>query len=1051
MKRLLLAVTAVVLLLFVALLAIPFFVSEQTIKEQIAAQLETSAGWTLRADGPISVSAVPTLRFSARDVGLSGAAGADGVEFASAREIRFGLALVPLLTGKVRVTDVTLVAPNIFLERDAQGRTSWDPRRPDEAAPGAAPGPDATVGEAGETDPAAAAETALARLQFGAVTIENGLIVWDDRQADQLLSVKNINITLNMPDIGSALEAEGSVGWKDMTVAFETTVEKPLALAEGGESPIALHLETDDSEASLAGVFSQGPAPAFAGTVEASTPALLPLLASAGFPLDGMAGLEDIALQARVDYGADRAALDDLKLGFDGNTLSGRLAVRLDGDRPAITGGLTLDRINVDLYRGDKEKASKAKKTKAAEAENTATPIDLSSLRALDADVSLRIDTIEGGDVPLSGVSARALVKAGRLDLTLDKTRLLGGAVALALTADGSGKVPAFSGRLRSAGLSLKELAAIAGEARPIRGTLATDLAFSTRGGTLVAVSDALTLSGSAKIRDGLLGGLDLADVVGGAKDANRVSNVALDVAIAGFGDPVKLSGGLVWHGEKFTLAGEATPAALAAGTPSPVSVDLKSSRMTVGFTGKASAKGRLDGRVRIATPNLRRLAVWLGQPMPDGKGLKDFSFDGELKVTGRAVAFSKATVSLDGTKGTGGGRFVFAGKTPQVKANLALDVLTLDPYLGGEAATAGEGAARRGGKGGWSREPIDLSALRAIDADLTLSTKGIRWDELKIGASKLKVALKGGRLDAELQRLKLYRGTGTGKVVLDGSGKVPSVDASFDLKNVAVFPLLRDAVAFDWIEGTGRVALDVKARGASQFDLVSALQGTASLDFRNGAVRGINVAKLLRGLSVDVLLGWQENKREKTDFSVFKAAFKIDKGIARTETFRMVGPLVRVNGDGTTDLPGQRLDWRVNPKIVPALQGQRARKAGNKKADKAAAKSGKLVGLSVPVIIEGPWADPKIYPDIKGILSNPQAAYKQLQSLGGNLLGGDVLGGDAGKAVDKLLGSKNAAEAVGSILGGNNRNGNNRQNGRNQNGNQNRGVEKLIDGLLGQ
>jgi hypothetical protein len=40
-----------------------------------------------------------------------------------------------------------------------------------------------------------------------------------------------------------------------------------------------------------------------------------------------------------------------------------------------------------------------------------------------------------------------------------------------------------------------------------------------------------------------------------------------------------------------------------------------------------------------------------------------------------------------------------------------------------------------------------------------------------------------------------------------------------------------------------------------------------------------------------------------------------------------------------------------------------------------------------VPIVIEGSWNDPRIYPDIKGILENPEAAYKQLQQTGGELI----------------------------------------------------------------
>jgi AsmA protein len=50
--------------------------------------------------------------------------------------------------------------------------------------------------------------------------------------------------------------------------------------------------------------------------------------------------------------------------------------------------------------------------------------------------------------------------------------------------------------------------------------------------------------------------------------------------------------------------------------------------------------------------------------------------------------------------------------------------------------------------------------------------------------------------------------------------------------------------------------------------------------------------------------------------------------------------------------------------------------------------------------MIAGPWAAPKIYPDIKGILENPAQAYEQLKELGGGLVslpGIDALGKKAG------------------------------------------------------
>ena len=190
---------------------------------------------------------------------------------------------------------------------------------------------------------------------------------------------------------------------------------------------------------------------------------------------------------------------------------------------------------------------------------------------------------------------------------------------------------------------------------------------------------------------------------------------------------------------------------------------------------------------------------------------------------------------------------------------------------------------------------------------------------------------------------------------------------------NFDAYPFLKDIAGFESIEGTGAISLDLTASGGSQRAMVSALSGSATFEFTDGAIRGVNIAKTLRSLSTGILSGWQENAAEKTDFATLGASFKVAKGQAQTTDLRLAGPLVRMTGAGTVDLPAQTLKFQVDPQLVASLEGQGG------KAD--------LQGLGVPVVIAGPWARPSIYPDIEGILKDPVAAYEQLNRLGGGLV----------------------------------------------------------------
>jgi AsmA protein len=103
------------------------------------------------------------------------------------------------------------------------------------------------------------------------------------------------------------------------------------------------------------------------------------------------------------------------------------------------------------------------------------------------------------------------------------------------------------------------------------------------------------------------------------------------------------------------------------------------------------------------------------------------------------------------------------------------------------------------------------------------------------------------------------------------------------------------------------------------------------------------------------------------------------------------------MTGAGTVDLPAKTLVFRVEPKLVLTTEGQGG--AANP------------VGLGIPVAIEGPWAEPRIYPDVAGMLDNPDAAYAKLKEMGKGLFGqgasggaSDQLGGKLGETLGNLL-----------------------------------------------
>ncbi len=350
--------------------------------------------------------------------------------------------------------------------------------------------------------------------------------------------------------------------------------------------------------------------------------------------------------------------------------------------------------------------------------------------------------------------------------------------------------------------------------------------------------------------------------------------------------------------------------------------------------------------------------------------GAGDKAVTGSASYTGSILTLHPLKISAGGNALSGSVAADLSGSVPTVNAAFTGQTLDLDALLANQgAASASEGQ----GSAGWSGAKIDFSALDSVTAKLKLAAGQLIYHNIKISQATLQATISGGKLNATLPNFKLYQGAGALALEVDASGKTPTQRISLSLANFDAYPLLKDVAGFESLEGTGAVSLDLVSSGASQHAMVLTLSGAAKFEFTNGAIRGINIAKTVRSLSTGILSGWQANEAEKTDFATLGASFKVAQGQAQTSNLSLAGPLVRMTGAGTIDLPAHVLKFRVDPQLVASLEGQGG------KTD--------LQGLGVPVMIAGPWARPSIYPDIEGILKDPAAAYQQLNRLGGGLV----------------------------------------------------------------
>lgn len=469
------------------------------------------------------------------------------------------------------------------------------------------------------------------------------------------------------------------------------------------------------------------------------------------------------------------------------------------------------------------------------------------------------------------------------------------------------------------------------------------------------------------------------------------VEAINLKLALPDLDSPFRADGGLTWNGKPVKLTVDLTnPRAMLDGKSSNLALAVNADPVRFDFKGNASNSNpaKVDGTLDLNVPNVRSLAAWVGKPLTvAGSGLGPFELKGKLVAAGPKVSFTGAELSLDAIRARGDVSLDSSGKVPYVKAKLDTNTIDLNAYMppstapsstGRSSSTPDAAAPTARTSEGWSTEPIDLSGLRAANADLALSVEGLIIRKIKIGQGHLGVQLKDGKLVADLADLALYQGNGKGHVTLDGSGKVPGIGLDMNLAGVQAEPLLKDMMDLDRLSGTGNGQIQVSGSGASQADLMKALNGKGAVKFENGAIRGVNLAAMIRNVST-AFLDAQAGRAQQTDFSELSGTFVIEKGILKNNDLILQAPLLRLTGAGTVDLPQRSIHYRIEPKVAATIEGQGGRQDAG--------------GLAVPVVIEGSWDHLSYKPDLSALLKDPQGAVEGLRGI----LGGQGSGGSSG------------------------------------------------------
>lgn len=368
-----------------------------------------------------------------------------------------------------------------------------------------------------------------------------------------------------------------------------------------------------------------------------------------------------------------------------------------------------------------------------------------------------------------------------------------------------------------------------------------------------------------------------------------------------------------------------------------------------------------------------------------------------DLKADGEKLAVEPFSARVDDSQvkaRVGITRF----NDPQFSFDVDIDRLDADRYV-----TRQEGAAKPvAGQGAGDDTPIDLSALKSLNASGEARIGALKIANVKTSNVKLGLKAEGGLVNLSPFSANLYQGSMAGALQVDARS-TPAIAVKQDMQGIHIGPLLVDAINNDMLDGKGNLNLDVKTQGATAGALKKGLNGTAALNLADGAIKGFDLAGTIREAQtrLNVLKAQGDlgaDQKKKTDFSEMKATFRITNGVARNDDLDIKSPLFRISGSGDIDIGNERLDYLARPTVVATLKGQ------------GGADLGQLNGITIPVRVTGSFSAPRYGPDFAA-LGTALAQKQLLDKVGGDKAAPlrQLMEGDKAGALESLIGGRKA------------------------------------------
>ena len=919
LKALGIAVAAVAAILAIGALLLWLLFDPNNFRDELEALVEDGTGRDFSIDDDLALTLFPWLGIETGQMRLGHAPGFGDDDFASVDSAVARVRLMPLFSGTMEIGTVVLDGFELNLARDADGRENWA-----DLLGSASPAGDA--GGTGAT-PGAIEEPFFGDIDIAGIEIRDGIVFWRENISEVRYVISDISLATGPIAAGMPVDIDLGLQWVGVDPAFTAQLDGRTSLvadpgtAEYRADDLRLEFRVEDGQSNerIAGNLET------TATIDnaASTVQLDNLQLE--FDLTGFTGGSEpvnvtaIAPSVSVDTAAWTADVPEAVTTIGGITARWHVTAEGLSGEPMFAGtvavidspveeALALLGAEYDASMGDFDLVS------GFQLEPLAGRVALTGLEGTLLDMAVT-GNVALGDTELSGDLEAPTFDPGVFFSVLPPEWLGGANVTsieqLALSAD-------FTVNRTDNGFSVGEFAvALAGAA--IAGSVDRPGDGDGFNGRIVA-SDV-----DPEVLVAVFPDL-LPDELGPQRLGTLGVDTAFDYDVAGS----------ILHLEDLaaTLFGLQTSGDLTVRDPAD-SPDVTGTLQVANFSPRALLE-RFDRDV---------------PPTADPAVLGEAALSADISFGANRAEFASLRMRLDDTNLTG--RVEVADfADPRFDFDLDMDRINLDRYL----PPVSEAPAAPGQED----QAFDTTTL----ADLNLAGR-VRAGELQVSGLSLAgfstdIDLAEGLGRIEPLEASLYGGEFDGAAELDvrAGGPLVSLQGSvYDVDMEGLMTALSGEPART--SGTGIFNIELTGIGDNLDEVLSTATGSIEFALRDGAQQGFNLDHTLCDL-YNQLRGYPRPAPaaiDATPYSLVRGTAQVRDGIASTTDLLGNVTTIEVGGGGRVDLVTFGIDFDLDAEMTAPIPIP-----GCETLDG-------LVGETIPVVVSGTVAEPRIGPDFEELI----------------------------------------------------------------------------------